>query len=229
MFSMARLARVVVPGIPHHIVQRGNRNQTVFFSDSDRYMYALMLRNAAGEYGVSFLSWCLMDNHVHLIAIPEMEKSFASCFRKAHSQYSYYVNSQYSWRGHLWQCRFHSSPLGPSYLYNAIRYVEQNPVRAGMTLNPWDYRWSSAGFHTGHRKYDLLANNKPDVQIDIEDWQEYLSIDPETAQILKIRKAVKKNNPVGRYWFLKRMEKTHGISAVSRERGRPRKYPDQYP
>ena len=167
-----------------------------------------------------------MGNHVHLIAIPEMEKSFASCFRKAHSQYAYYVNSQYDWRGHLWQCRFHSSPLGPSYLYNAIRYVEQNPVRAGITLNPWDYRWSSAGFHTGHRKYDLLANNKPDVQIDIEDWQEYLSIDPETAQILKIRKAVKKNNPVGRYWFLKRMEKTHGTSAVPRERGRPRKYPD---
>ncbi len=224
---MPRSARVVVPGIPHHIVQRGNRNQTVFFSDSDRYTYTLKLRNAAREYGVSFLSWCLMDNHVHLIAIPDKEKSFASCFRKAHSQYAYYINSQYDWRGHLWQCRFHSSPLGPSYLYNAIRYVEQNPVRAGMTLNPWDYRWSSAGFHTGQRKYDLLVNRDSDNHIDIEDWQEYLSIDPETVQILKIRKAAQMNSPVGRYWFLKRMVNTHGINAIPQHRGRPRKYPNQ--
>lgn len=226
---MARIARVVVPGLPHHIVQRGNRNQTVFFSDSDRYMYVLMLKKAGGKYGVSFLSWCLMNNHVHLIAIPEMEKSLASCFRTVHSQYAYYINNRYNWSGHLWQYRFNSSPLGPSYLYNAIRYVEQNPVRAGMILNPWDYRWSSAGFHTGHRKHDLLTNSNPDMHINIEDWQEYLSIDPETAQTLKIRKAVKRNCPVGRYWFLKRMEKTHGISAVPQKRGRPRKYPDQYP
>lgn len=223
---MARLPRLIVPGIPHHIVQRGNRNQTVFFSDSDRYRYMLLIRNAACEYGISFLSWCLMDNHVHLIAIPEMEKSFASCFRKAHSQYSYYVNSQHDWRGHLWQCRFHSSPLGPSYLYNAIRYVEQNPVRAGMTLNPWDYRWSSAGFHTGQRKYDLLLHSTLNVHIDIDNWQEYLSINPETVQTLKIRKAAKMNSPVGKQWFIKRIVNTHGENSVPNARGRPRKYPD---
>ena len=225
---MARIARVVVPGLPHHIVQRGNRNQTVFFSDSDRLRYLYLLRKIAFEYGISFLSYCLMDNHVHLVAIPEKEDSLSLCFRKAHSIYSRHINSQFDWRGHLWQNRFHSSPLGPSYLYNAIRYVEQNPVRAEMTLNPWDYRWSSAGFHTGHRKNDLLLNRYSDIHIDIENWQEYLSIDLETIQLLKIRKAAKMNRPAGRYWFLKRIENTHGISAVPQQRGRPRKYPDHY-
>ncbi len=226
---MSRTARIVVPGIPHHIVQRGNRNQSVFFSDTDRYKFILMLRKAAGEYGVSFLAWCLMDNHVHLIAIPEKSDSFSSCFRKSHSQYAFYINSQYDWKGHLWQYRFHSSPLGPSYLYNAIRYVEQNPTRAKIALNPWDYMWSSAGFHIGHRRHDLLLDADAGMCIDIDDWQQYLAMDPEFTKILKIRKALKKNYPVGRYWFLKQMENTHHISAVPRDRGRPRKYPDQYP
>ncbi|NOQ22323.1 MAG: transposase [Candidatus Aegiribacteria sp.] len=218
---MARTARVVVPGLPHHVVQRGNRNQTVFFSNSDRLRYLNLLRKASFEFDVTFLSYCLMDNHVHLIAIPEKEDSLSLCFRKAHSIYSRYVNSQFDWRGHLWQNRFHSSPLGPSYLYNAIRYVEQNPVRAGIVRNTWDYNWSSAAFHTGDRDSDLLVDRNTKLDKFIEDWREYLSIDLGTVQVLKMRKAAKRNRPAGRHWFLKRMENILGIQAEPLKRGRP--------
>lgn len=228
MFTMARVARVVVPGLPHHIVQRGNRNQSVFFSDSDRFKYICLLGKIACEYDVSFLSYCLMDNHVHLIAIPEKEDSLSLCFRKAHSIYSRHINSRFDWRGHLWQNRFHSSPLGPSYLYSAIRYVEQNPVRAGMVRNSWDYRWSSAAFHTGDRDSDLLVDRNTKLDIFIKDWREYLSINPETVQVLKIRKAAIRNRPAGRCWFLKRMENILGIQAEPLKRGRPLKESEAY-
>ncbi len=217
---MARIARLVVPGLPHHIVQRGNRNQTVFFSNSDRFRYLYLLRKVSFEYGVSFLSYCLMDNHVHLIAIPEKEDSLSLCFRKAHSIYSRHVNSQFNWRGHLWQNRFHSSPLGPSYLYNAIRYVEQNPVRAGIVGNAWDYRWSSAGFHVG------IVVSCPLVQLDssmysmVDDWRTYLSISPDTVHLLELRKAAKRNWPIGSKQFMNKMNDRFGIPFTARKPGR---------
>ncbi len=220
MFTMARIARTVVPGIPHHIVQRGNRNQNVFFSNSDRFRYLYNLRKISNEYGVAFLSYCLMDNHVHLIAIPEKNDSFSLCFRKAHSIYSRHINSQFDWRGHLWQNRFHSSPLGPSYLYNAIRYVEQNPVRAGMVRNAWDYRWSSAGFHVEIVLSDPLVQLDSNLYSIVDDWRAYLSINPDTLHLLELRKAAKRNRPVGEKQFMKEMNDRFGIPLIARKPGR---------
>ena len=217
---MARIARLVVPGLPHHIVQRGNRNQSVFFSNSDRFRYLYHLRKISYEYGVSFLSYCLMDNHVHLIAIPEKEDSLSLCFRKAHSIYSRHVNSQFNWRGHLWQNRFHSSPLGPSYLYNAIRYVEQNPVRAGIVRNAWDYRWSSAGFHVGIVFSDPLVQLDGSLNSMVDDWRTYLSINPDTVHLMELRKAAKRNRPIGSVQFMKKMNDRFGIPFTARKPGR---------
>jgi putative transposase len=209
---MARSKRVVVPGLPHHIVQRGTRNQKVFFCDSDRCMYLDFLSEAASENEISFLSWCLMDNHVHLVAIPGKEDSLASCFRKAHSRYAYHVNARKDWSGHLWQYRFSSSPLGPHYLYNVVRYTEQNPVRAGIVGRAWNYPWSSAAYHTGIEARDPLVNACHEVLDSIDDWEDYLSIEPETMTVLKIRKAASRNRPLARQWFISMMKKTRGIS-----------------
>lgn len=212
MFTMARTARVVVPGLPHHIVQRGIRNQNVFFSDSDRYMYLNFLKKAACESGVSFLSWCLMDNHVHLVAVPDKIGSFARCFRVAHSRYAFHVNRKCQWSGHLWQYRFSSSPLGPYYLYNVVRYSEQNPLRAGMVRRAWDYRWSSARFHAGLVRQDYLVNTDHEILNGIDDWKEYLTIEPETMTTIRIRAAARKNRPLARQWFISVMKKTRDIS-----------------
>ncbi len=217
---MARIARLVVSGLPHHIVQRGNRNQTVFFSNSDRFRYLYHLRKISFEYGVSFLSYCLMDNHVHLIAIPEKEDSLSLCFRKAHSIYSRHVNSQFNWRGHLWQNRFHSSPLGPAYLYNAIRYVEQNPVRAGIVRNAWDYRWSSAGFHVGILFSDPLVQLDGSLNSMVDDWRTYLSINPDTVHLMELRKAAKRNRPIGSKQFMNKMHDRFGVPFTARKPGR---------
>ena len=225
---MARSARVVVPNHPHHIVQRGNRNQTVFFSDRDRLVYLSLLGYSARKYGVSFLSWCLMDNHVHFIALPDSIRSFAKCFRSAHSRYSQKINERKGWRGHLWQCRFHSSPLGPAYLYNAVRYVEQNPVRAGIAATPWDYIWSSAGYHVGLRKTDPLINYECEELLDISDWRSYLAISPEAKTIHRLRDAAKRNRPACRDWYYFRLRNLLGIDLSPPARGRPSRSHSKY-
>ncbi|OPL18239.1 MAG: hypothetical protein AVO35_06965 [Candidatus Aegiribacteria sp. MLS_C] len=203
---MARTARTVVPQLPHHIVQRGNRKQNVFFSDSDRYEYLSLIRKSALEEDVIFISWCLMDNHVHLVAVPGKGDSFARCFRKAHSLYSRNVNRQNEWSGHLWQYRFSSSPLGPSYLHNAVRYVEQNPVRAGIVGEAWEYRWSSAAYHTGRKRSDPLISVDSDQYLSIDDWEGFLTIEPDAEVLLRIRKAAARNRPAARQWFISAMK-----------------------
>ena len=124
---MARIARVVIPNYPHHVIQRGNRNQDVFFSDKDKQAYIDILHEHASRAGVAFWAYCLMDNHVHLIAVPDHENSLARGIGEAHRKYTRMVNFREGWRGYLWQGRFNSYVMDERHLYAAIRYVERNP------------------------------------------------------------------------------------------------------
>lgn len=218
---MARRARIVVPKAPHHIVQRGNRRQIVFFSPADKTLYMHLLKKTADEYKVDVICYCLMNNHIHLILVPPEETSLAVCLRKVHSSYSRMINERFDWRGHLWQDRFHSSPLDPAYLYNAVRYVLQNPVRAGLSKNAWDYEWSSAKYHVGERESDLLVENNNLLSELTNDPKDYLSLDLETMHTLALRKAAKANRPLGGKSFLKRMETDYGIPLSPPKKGRP--------
>ena len=155
---MARIARIVVPGMPHHVVQRGVRRMDVFFSDDDRYAYLDLLAEQGRRFGVRYLAWCLMANHVHLIAIPEQESSLARGIGEAHRRYTRRINFQQGWRGYLFQGRFHSFPLDGNYLLAAMRYVLRNPVRAGLVNRPWDYPWSAARWLAGFASEDPLAS-----------------------------------------------------------------------
>lgn len=141
---MARMARVVIPGIVHHITQRGNRRQQVFFSDSDYSDYLSLLGTWCDQSGVSVLSYCLMPNHVHLLLIPTTEASLAQAVSETHRRYTRQINFREGWRGHLWQGRFASFPLSERHLFNAFNYIEQNPVRAGLAESPIQWKWSSA-------------------------------------------------------------------------------------
>ncbi len=154
---MARIARVVVPGYPHHIIQRGNRRMDVFFSDDDYLTYITLLKNATHRYGVAIWAYCLMTNHAHFIAVPRKADSLARCFADAHVKYTRMINKRQGWKGHLWQARFGSNVLDENYLRAAVRYVERNPVRAGIVDKAWEYRWSSAAWHTGKAKVDELV------------------------------------------------------------------------
>ena len=129
---MARLARVVAVGVPHHITQRGNDRQDVFRTDVDRVRYLQLLAEHAGQWGVRLLGYCLMSNHVHLIAVPRSPESFARGIGRAHYRYTREYNLMNRRSGHLWQNRFYSAPLDRAHLLRALRYVDLNPVRARL-------------------------------------------------------------------------------------------------
>jgi len=147
---MPKVPRFVVPGLPHHITQRGNYRQPVFFNDADRQFFLRRLIKRAKQYEIDVLAWCLMINHFHLIAIPRRRDSFALGLRALLGEYSLRINSQRGdARGHIWQSRFYSCALSQRHLRMALRYVELNPVRANLVDDPEQYPWSSARCHLG--------------------------------------------------------------------------------
>ncbi len=151
---MARIARVVMPNLPHHVVQRGVRRMDVFFSPEDRQEYLSLLSQSVSKYALDFLAWCLMSNHAHFVVVPQQQRSLAGAFAEAHRRYTRMVNFREGWRGHLWQERFHSYPMNERHLLAAVRYVEMNPVRAGLVERPEDWEWSSARYHLEQKTTD---------------------------------------------------------------------------
>ena len=169
---MPRNARIVLPEYPHHVIQRGNRNQAVFFSKGDKAAYIKLLSKNAKKYGIRLWGYCLMDNHVHLIAVPVLANSFAKGLAETHKKYTTSINKRNGWKGFLWQGRFMSYPMDEPYLYAAIRYIELNPVRAGIVHKADDYEWSSAKAHVNKTKDALLSENF--LTEEIGNWSDFL-------------------------------------------------------
>jgi putative transposase len=159
---MPRLARVVVSDVPHHVTQRGNRRQPTFFCDEDYEAYLDLMAEWTRRHGVEVWAYCLMPNHVHLVATPPSEAALAHAIGEARRRYTRRVNFRQGWRGHLWQGRFASFPMDEEHLYRAVRYVALNPVRARLVRLPWRYRWSSAAAHLAGQD-DRLVRVRPDA------------------------------------------------------------------
>ncbi len=204
---MARIARIVVPGMPHHVVQRGVRRMDVFFSDDDRQAYLDLLAEQGRRFGVRYLAWCLMTNHVHLIAIPEQEESLAREIGEAHRRYTRRINFRQGWRGYLFQGRFHSFALDGDYLLAAMRYVLRNPVRAGLVDQPWDYPWSAARWLAGIASEDPLASPS-EMLDDIVDWPTFLL--KNTEPLSEIRRHTRTGRPLGSQTFIEQLEQLTG-------------------
>lgn len=221
---MARSARLVVPGLPHHVVQRGNRRLDVFFTDDDRLAYLALLRRACVRAGVQIWAYCLMRNHVHLIAVPVEEDSLARCFSDAHIRYTRRVNARHEWQGHLWQARFGSSVLDERYLLAAVRYVERNPVQAGIARLPWHYRWSSAAWHMGRIHTDPLVSGDESLRDLVRDWKVYLRSPEDPIERETIEQETRVNRPLGSEEFIQHLESRFGRSLT---RGKPGPRPEQ--
>ena len=146
---MARLARIVIPGVAHHVTQRGNDRQDVFFTGDDRRVYLGLFCESARRNGVMLAAYCLMTNHIHLVLIPERAESLSRALGRTHLMYAQYVHKLHGRSGHFWQNRFYSCPMDDTHAQQAMAYVELNPVRAGMVKAAWDYPWSSARAHCG--------------------------------------------------------------------------------
>jgi putative transposase len=152
MARMARIARIVIPHVPHHITQRGNRRLPIFFGDEDREAYLAEVAAGCAATGTSCLAWCLMDNHVHLILVPPSADGLRAALGEAHRRYTRRINFREGWRGYLFQGRFASYPMDDEHLIAAVRYVENNPVAARMVDRAEDWRWSSARSHVAGRR-----------------------------------------------------------------------------
>jgi putative transposase len=221
---MPRLSRTVFAGIPHHITQRGNRREDIFFTDEDREAYLTWLREYCELYEVEILAYCLMTNHIHLVAVPARDDGLQRILKPLHMRYAQRINRARGWKGHLWQGRFFSSPLDDAYLWAAVRYVERNPVRADMVRRAEDYTWSSAAAHCGKRIDGLL--NTASVwskQFSVmENWSAWLSEGDETEEIQMLRRNVDKGLPCGSEGFIKQLGKQAGRLLEYRPQGRPR-------
>ncbi len=157
---MGRFARVVAVDVPHHVTQRGNARQVILGSDEDRLTYLALLRQYSELHGMGLLGYCLMSNHVHLISVPHAQDALAQALKQAHGRYATYWNARRASSGHVWQGRFYSCPLDESHLWEALRYVELNPVRAGMVASAEEWRWSSARVHCGTESVDAMLERE---------------------------------------------------------------------
>jgi putative transposase len=219
---MARLARVVVPGYPHHVTQRGNRRQAAFFNEGDYEVYLDLMAQWCGVYGVEVWAYCLMPNHVHLIAVPESEEGLCRAIGEAHRRYTRHVNFREGWRGHLWQGRFASFVMEESYLAAAVRYVEMNPVRARLVRAAGLYRWSSARAHL-EGEDDLLVKVRPLLDR-LGDWRRVVGKDTIREEALKMLRMHERTGRVlGSEGFVSQVEALVGREVRPGKPGRPRK------
>jgi putative transposase len=202
---MARIARVVASGYPHHITQRGNRRQQTFFRDDDYLAYIKLMAEWCHAYHVEIWAWCLMPNHVHLIAVPHTEKALSRAIGEAHRRYTRRINFREQWRGHLWQERFASFPMDEQYLLATARYIEMNPVAAKLVKKPEDYRWSSAQAHLGGED-DELAQVSPLLEL-VSDWHNFLKLTP-PDEIAMIHRHERTGRPLGKEGFIEKLEIT---------------------
>ena len=216
---MARMARVVVPGVPHHVTQRGNRRQTTFFKEDDYETYKSLMAEWCLSQGVEVLAYCLMPNHVHLIVVPSTERALRAAIAEAHRRYTVMVNAREGWTGCLWQGRFVSCPMAPGHLFNGVRYVELNPVRAGLVGTPEDWPHSSARAHLSGRHDGLV---EPSALLErFGDWRKILSVDASPETLDEIRLYERTGRPLGETAFVDRLEAAVGRPLRPKNPGRP--------
>ncbi len=205
---MGQVARVVVPGYPHHITQRGNRRQQTFFCQEDYRAYIDLMSEWCSKHGVDIWAYCLMPNHVHLIGVPQSIEGLARAIGEAHHRYTRRVNFREGWRGHLWQGRFASYVLDEAHLIAATRYVELNPVRARLVRVPGEYPWSSAAAHIAGQNDDLVKV-APLLGM-VEDWSAFLAGETATEHVELLRLHERTGRPLGSDEFIGHLEKTIG-------------------
>jgi putative transposase len=185
---MARLSRVVVANIPYHVTQRGNARQFLLTDDAARLVYLDLLSKYVELYGLSLLGYCLMSNHVHLVLIPQQAESLALALKQTHGRYATFWNATHASSGHVWQGRYYSCPLYDLHLWIALRYVEQNPVRASLVATAEAWHWSSAPAHCGQAESPLdLDMEKWTKRWTSANWRAYLLAGETEAELQSIR------------------------------------------
>ena len=220
---MARPHRFAPAGLPVHATQRGNYRQDVFRTDSDRDHYLELLARHAAERSVHILGYCLMTNHIHLIAIPGQDEALSLMMQCLQSEYAISLNQRQGQRGHLWQGRFHSCVVEHERLWTALRYVELNPVRAGISVQATHYKWSSAKFHCGLEiAPDWLDMLNFGAAFTEEQWQISLEERMRQDELAPLRMSTRLGRPWGGEEFVEHLESAYKTKLKVGRVGRPR-------
>jgi len=220
---MPRIARIIAPYYPHHITQRGNNRADVFWDDEDKAIYLSFLKNYCEKWNVEIWAYCLMTNHVHILAVPADEGSLSRCIGRTNLLYTQHVNRKSKHSGRLWQNRFFSTIVDTeSYLWAVARYIEQNPVKSAIVTRPEDYTWSSCRANIGEQGDGLVTGKR---WLDEKDRGAYkiflLQQDPVTDE--KIRKNTSTGRPLGSEGFIAGLESKLCRKILPGKSGRPRK------
>jgi putative transposase len=205
---MTRLARLVIPGSPHHVTQRGNRGQRVFFDDRQYGWYLRLVSEAARQAQAEIWAYCLMPNHVHFVVAPETADGLRRMFAGPHKRYAAALNQRQGWTGHLWQGRFASYVMDERHLMAAVRYVELNPVRAGLVRRAEEWRWSSARAHLGLTA-DAMLNCQP-MWDRVESYPAYLDAEGDPRAEEALRRSYSTGRPVGEDSWVRALELSAG-------------------
>lgn len=227
---MARLPRLILPGQPHHVILRGNNRQAIFFSDHDRQHMLATLAEVAALYGVSIHAYVLMDNHLHLLLTPPAADALSRMMQALGRRYVAWFNTRHQRSGTLWEGRFRAGLIeGERHLLACMRYIELNPVRAGLCQDATQWTWSSAAHHLGlarsalvteHELYWSLGNTPFERE---HAYRELMGQGVTPAEQALFTDAALRGRPVGSATFLQPLADAHPKAALKRPRGRPRK------
>jgi putative transposase len=225
---MPRRPRIKLAGMPQHLVQRGVNREPCFFAEEDYHCYLHWLKEAAGEWRCAIHAYVLMTNHVHLLLTPENPQGPAKLMQSVGRRYVQYVNRCYRRTGTLWEGRFKSSAVqAEAYLLACQRYIELNPVRAGMANDPGQYRWSSYR-HNGIGQSDALISSHPlylelggDIESRLAAYRALFRSELDEAALADIRLAISQGQPLGSNRFATAVCAAAGVRRTQARRGRP--------
>ncbi len=218
---MARQNRIIASEFPYHVTQRGNNKSLTFLCDDDYVKYLSLLEKYKNIYSLEIYDYSLMPNHIHLECVPRKIESLSKTLQLCQMCYAQYFNKKYQHIGHLWQSRFFSCLLDQNHLYNISKYIETNPVRAGLVKKAEDWPWSSARDHlnisNGHLSLSPIEN-----LIKVDDWSNYLEKGLKQSDLENIQKHTFSGKPLGDEPFIKKIEKICKKSLKRNPIGRPR-------
>jgi putative transposase len=220
---MVRFARVVALDVAHHITQRGNARRFILETDQERTVYLDLLQQGIQRYGVELIGYCLMSNHVHLVAVPQNQDALGRSLREAHGRFASYWNAVNHSSGHVWQGRYYSCPLDETHLWEALRYVELNPVRISLVASPEDWPWSSAAAHCGTAlAASWLGMDVWGQRWNVGDWRAYLQVTQDESSRRSIRESTYSGRPLGSPEFTRMLER-QARRPLTRQKPGPKK------
>ncbi len=224
---MARIARIVIPGTPHLVTQRGNRREQVFFEEADYQLYTDFILEAAAKAGCEIWGYCWMPNHTHTILVPSDEDGLRKTFADAHRRYTAHINNRLKVTGHLWQGRFGSVALDEANLHQALCYVSLNPVRAKLVKQPEKWKWSSTKCHL-ENKDDRAFKAMPALKR-VGNFKAFLNEKIAKDAYGLLRSGETTGRPAGDIDWLKKLEKKTGRKIIPSKHGPKPKVKSQKP